>query len=88
MAEGHVQEYRGSDSGVSGGDSTPAALDEDIQNDMLNAMFHRIRILKMIIKGVIDVPQNRLSSLLTGLIFWLLNALSSQRLMSSMCGSW
>ena len=68
MAGGQVSEFTGSDSGeAAGGESASVTLDDDIQNDMLNAMSNRIRILKTIIKGGIEVPQNRRQALKSAL---------------------
>ena len=69
MTAGQVSEFAGSDSGeiAGGGETAPVTLDEDIQNDMLNAMSNRIRILKAITKGGIEVPQNRRQALKSAL---------------------
>ena len=60
MTDGQVSEFTGSDSGeAAGGESASVTLDDDIQNDMLNAMSNRITMLRTIIKGGVEVPLNR-----------------------------
>ena len=61
MADGKVFEFDPSaDLGETGEEkSTPESLNEDINADLLNAMSNRIRVLKILVKGGVDVPQSR-----------------------------
>ena len=39
--------------------SLPDEMDEERENEIMRSMMSRIRVLKMIVKGGIDVPDNR-----------------------------